>query len=194
MVITTPDQIADMMKEWPKNGSNSPAVDDENARLETMRLAEWWLNARRPAGLEASIVSEMTTGKAKQGWHFWFELRHPDHEKPCRCFRVLVQHDKPPRVYQIQFPLDIREMPHNSKNEDALRTLTDRADGWADESYLREQAENKNKKIKSIDIYRQFSDVQFTRFTNLVNRFVQDVCTILTPAAAPVATTAGKRE
>src|SRR4051794_14183149 len=110
MPITRPDQITELMREWPKNESKSPALDDESARLETIRLAEWWLNLN-PAGFTAAIDAGPTGSNPPNGWHVWFELAHPTFAKPCRCFRVLLHHAKPPRVYQLQFPMDARELP-----------------------------------------------------------------------------------
>jgi hypothetical protein len=108
----------------------------------------------------------------------WFELVHPAFAKPCRCFRVLLQHSKPPRVYQLQFPMDVRELPGTADNRHEISLLIDRANGWAVASNLRDTASNKN--IKSIDLFRQFSEVQFARFTSMVQRFVDELRGILT--------------
>jgi len=181
MAITRPDEIPELMREWPKNESKAPALDDECARLETIRLAEWWLTLS-PAGFVASIDAGPTESNPPNGWHVWFELGHPAFAKPFRCFRVLLQHRKPPRVYQLQFPMETREPPGPPAIRPAVAALIDRAHGWAVASNLRDTAQNKN--IKSIDLYRQFSEVQFARFTDMVRRFVDDLRGILDGAAA----------
>jgi hypothetical protein len=183
MTITETDQVASLIQEWPKNDSNAPARDDESARLEAIRLAEWWLNLR-PAGFVASIGVGTTESNPPKGWHMWFELTHPNFAKPCRCFRIVLQHLKPPRVYQLQFPMEIREFPTAPALRPALTALIERANGWATASNLRDTAQNKN--IKSIDLYRQFSEVQFARFTDMVQRFITELHTILDgPPATP---------
>jgi len=111
----------------------------------------------------------------------WFELAHPGFAKPCRCFRVLLQHWKPPRVYQLQFPMEAREFPGTPAVRQQIAALIDRSHGWAVASNLRDTADNKN--IKSIDLYRQFSEVQFARFTAMVQRFVDKLRAILDGAA-----------
>ena len=176
MAITRPDEIPELMREWPKNESNAPALDDESARLDTIRLAEWWLNLH-PAGFVASVDAGPTESNPPKGWHMWFELTHPAFAKPCRCFRVLLQHWKPPRVYQLQFPMEVREFPATPAVRDGIAALIERAHGWAVASNLRDTAANKN--IKSIDLYRQFSEVQFARFTDMVQRFIDELRGIL---------------
>jgi hypothetical protein len=176
MTITEPDQVAALVQEWPKNESNAPARDDESARQDTIRLAEWWLNLR-PAGFVASVGTGPTESNPPNGWHVWFELAHPAFAKPCRCFRVLLQHRKPPRVYQLQFPMDARDFPATPAVRPQIAALIERAHDWAVASNLRDTAQNKN--IKSIDMFRQFSEVQFARFTDLVQRFVTELRGIL---------------
>ena len=180
MAITRPDEIAALLEQWPKNESNAPALDDESARLEAIRLAEWWLNLH-PAGFVASIDVGPTESNPPKGWHMWFELVHPAFAKPCRCFRVLLQHWKPPRVYQLQFPTEAREFPATPAIRHEIGALVERAHGWAVASNLRDTAANKN--TKSIDLFRQFSEVQFARFTDMVQRFVNELRGILDRAA-----------
>jgi hypothetical protein len=181
MAITRPDEIAVLMRKWPKNESNAPALDDESARLDAIRMAEWWLNLN-PEGFAASIDVGPTDSNPPNGWHMWFALTHPAFAKPCRCFQVLLQHWKPPRVYQLQFPMDAREFPVTAAIRHEIVALINRANDWAIASNLRDTATNKN--IKSIDLYRQFSEVQFTRFTDMVQRFVNELRGILDGAAA----------
>ena len=176
MAITRPDEISELLKQWPKNESNAPARDDESARLDAIRLAEWWLTLE-PAGFVASIDAGPTVSNPPKGWHMWFELAHPAFAKPCRCFRVLLQHGKPPRVYQLQFPMEVREFPADAAVRRQIAALIDRANDWAVASNLRDTAANKS--IKSIDLFRQFSEVQFARFTALVERFVSELRGIL---------------
>jgi hypothetical protein len=181
MVITQAEQVAAMIQEWPTNESSRPGVDDECARREAIRLSEWWLSLPTD-GLVASINAGPTEGKAPHGWHMWFELAHPSFTKPCRCFRILVQHLKPPRVYQLQFPMEAREFPDSPTIHKPIRELIQKAQDWALSSNLRDNVENKT--VKSIDIYRQFSEVQFLRFTEMVKRFVSDLRVILDPPPA----------
>ena len=180
MVITRPEEIVEMVREWPKNDSKAPALDDENACRDAVRLAEWWLNLQ-PEGFVASIETGATESNPPNGWQMWFELTHPSVPKPCRCFRVLLHHAKPPRVYQLQFPADIRDYQGTFETRRAIGGLIDRANAWAVTSNLRDTADNKN--IKSINLYRQFSEVQFTRFTDMVLRFINELRGILAGAA-----------
>lgn len=181
MTISHPDQIAALIQGWPTNESNAPTRDDEFARQEAVRLADWWLRLN-PQGFQASVTAGPTESNPPNGWHMRFELTHPGFAKPCRCFRVLVQHGKPPRVYQLQFPMEAREFSGTQANRKEMAALVERAHEWAVASNLRDTATNKN--IKSIDLYRPFSDVQFDRFTDMVGRFVAEFRDILDRHAA----------
>src|SRR4051812_9073986 len=97
---TNLDQVDELMESWPTNSSDAPKPDDLSARSETKRLALWWLSRDHGPSTPA-VVAEAT--KDKKGWHYWFQNQHPAHSKPCRSFRILIQHKKPPRVYQLQF-------------------------------------------------------------------------------------------
>ena len=87
MTITEPERVSDLIGEWPKNESNAPARDDESARLETIRLAEWWLNLR-PAGFVASVGAGPTESNPPKGWHVWFELAHPAFARSSSSSRI----------------------------------------------------------------------------------------------------------
>jgi hypothetical protein len=126
------------------------------------------------------VVAEAT--KDKKGWHYWFQNQHPAHSKPCRSFRILIQHKKPPRVYQLQFPVDIREVPAAAASVPAIESLFRQAEKWAADSNLREPS--KEGKVKSIDLFRPFSEVQFDRFTAMVDKFDREMQRILTPVPA----------
>lgn len=186
--ITTVEQIPELMATWPDLGADCPRLDDECARADTIRLAEWWLSLA-PAGVALSVRAGPTqaAGRPKAGrkpaaapppgWHYWFELAHPADPKPCRIFRVMIQHAKPPRVFQLQFPMEPREFPAIPEASESLRDLIDRAEVWATEANLRETVENS--KVKSISLHRRFPDRQFDRFTALVTRFVAELRLIL---------------
>jgi hypothetical protein len=168
------EQIPELMAEWPVNESKRPQLDDDNARLDTERLANWWL-ASPIVGCKPSISSEAT--EKGSGWRYWFEAEHPSLKKPFRCFRVLVQHWKPPLVYQLQFPMALNELALPKPVQDDFRPLLERSEARAAAAGLRELVNGKA--VKSISLYRQFPEQQFQRFTSLVTEFVNEMQVML---------------
>jgi hypothetical protein len=73
--------------------------------------------------------------------------------------------------------MEAREFPATPAIRHEIAALVERAHGWAVASNLRDTAANKN--IKSIDLFRQFSEVQFARFTDMVQRFVNELRDVL---------------